>query len=169
LQIDPRRTPELAAAARRSLEIRGDDATGWGIGWRINLWARLGDGNHAYDVLRLLIHPERSYVNLFDAHPPFQIDGNFGGAAGILEMLVQSDEDGVHLLPALPDAWADGSVRGLRARGGLTLDLSWVGRRPEKLTITCDVPYPGDIWHGGHRLAGNLASGRHDIQFRSGN
>jgi len=169
LQIDPRRTPELSAAARRSLEIRGDDATGWGIGWRINLWARLGDGNHAYDVLRRLIHPERSYVNLFDAHPPFQIDGNFGGAAGILEMLVQSDETDVHLLPALPDAWAEGRVRGLRARGGVTLDFTWSGRRPEKLTITCDVSYPGTIWHGDRRLAANLATGRHEIEFRSGN
>jgi len=163
LQIDPRRDPELAAAARRSLEIRGDDATGWGIGWRINLWARLGDGNHAFDVVRRLIHPERSYDNLFDAHPPFQIDGNFGGAAGILEMLVQSDEASVFLLPALPDAWGAGRVRGLRARGGIALDFSWRDRRLQTLVASCDQPYAGTIWHGSKRLAGALTAGRHEL------
>lgn len=134
-QINLDDTPDLAAAARRSLEIRGDDATGWGIGWRINLWARLRDGERAMNVVKLLLSPERTYTNLFDAHPPFQIDGNFGGAAGILEMLVQSRPGELHLLPALPQAWRSGSLRGLRVRGGMLLDLEWRDGRPEAVTL----------------------------------
>ncbi len=126
-QINPDDTPDLAAAVRKSLEIRGDKATGWATAWRINLWARLRDGNHAHSILRFLLGSERTYPNMFDAHPPFQIDGNFGGASGITEMLMQSVGTGIHLLPALPDAWPSGSIRGLRARGACMVDLSWKG------------------------------------------
>ncbi len=155
-QIEPDRTPDLASAARRSLELRGDDATGWGIGWRINLWARLRDGDHAHEVLTLLLSPERTYPNMFDAHPPFQIDGNFGGAAGILEMLVQSGDGWVDLLPALPAAWPKGTLRGVRARGGLAIDLAWADANLTAARIVVNSPKVIRVRYRSHTVEARL-------------
>ena len=159
-QINPDQTPELTAAARRSLEIRGDLATGWGIGWRLNLWARLRDGDHAHDVLTLLLSPERTYPNLFDSHPPFQIDGNFGGAAGILEMLVQSSETGIHLLPALPAAWPRGSLRGVRARGGIEIDMAWEEHGLMRARLICNAARTVTVRHRASSIEAKLEPGR---------
>jgi len=147
-EITPGSTPELANACRKSLEIKGDETTGWSKGWRINLWARLGDGNHAYKMYRELlkyVDPDGvktsynrgggTYPNLFDAHPPFQIDGNFGGAAAVAEMLVQSSETQITLLPALPDAWKEGSVSGICTRGGFIISMDWSDKTLKKVTV----------------------------------
>ena len=157
--ISPVTTPDLAKASRVVLEHRGDGATGWSMGWKLNQWARLHDGNHAYKLYGNLLK-NGTLDNLWDTHAPFQIDGNFGGTAGVTEMLLQSHMGFLHLLPALPDAWKEGSVEGLRARGNFLVNLTWCGGKLVQATVVSQSGEPCMVHYNGKTLNFNTQRGK---------
>lgn len=170
-EITPEKTPDLLNAAKKSLEFRGDDGTGWSLAWKINYWARFLDGEHAYTMIRKLFNPIMdasvkkggggSYPNLFDAHPPFQIDGNFGGAAGILELLVQSHQGELHLLPALPKALPEGKVSGLIARGAFEITMEWKDGQLQGVDILSRAGNKCNVRSGAKRISFDTVKGKH--------
>ena len=157
--ISPVTTPDLAKASRVVLEHRGDGATGWSMGWKLNQWARLHDGNHAYKLYGNLLK-NGTLDNLWDTHAPFQIDGNFGGTAGVTEMLLQSHMGFLHLLPALPDAWKESSVEGLRARGNFLVNLTWRGGKLVQATVVSQSGEPCKVHYNGKTLNFNTQRGK---------
>jgi alpha-L-fucosidase 2 len=179
-EINWKDCPDLMDAARQSLIFRGDEGTGWSLAWKINFWARFLDGNHAYEMVKMLFRPVQiddvvytggggSYANLFDAHPPFQIDGNFGAPAGMVEMLIQSHLNEIWILPALPDALPEGRISGVRARGGFELSFDWKGGKLNKLEVLSKAGRPCILKYGEKIVEFDTQKGKkyvfdHDLQ-----